>query len=119
MGQIPVEFELTKSTKKDHTPRPTNQPNIFASLKDKHLQDNMAEQKRIGFAEYVASKEREAFEKSLMQPVNSNGELLASTDSQTGTTALSNMVYSATVVKPTTYQDFQVTPNKMGNGLQM
>ena len=65
----------------------------------------------------MASKEREAFEKSLMQPVNSNGELLASTDSQTGTTALSNMVYSAAVVKPTGYQEFHVTPSKNGNGI--
>lgn len=90
MGYMPADFEVTKNIKKEQTPKPNNQTNIFASLKEKHIQDNLAEQKRLGFADYVASKERDAFEKALMQPVNSKGELLATTDSQTGITNRTN-----------------------------
>ena len=66
MGYTATDFETAKIQKKEQTPKPSNQTNIFSSLKEKHLQENFAAQKRRGFAEYVESKERDAFEKSLM-----------------------------------------------------
>ena len=37
MGYMPADFEVTKNIKKEQTPKPNNQTNIFASLKEKHI----------------------------------------------------------------------------------